>query len=76
MSKELPALKPRQVVKALESAGYVQWRQKGSHLFMHRASDHRSVTVPVHFRKSLPKGTLHAIVKEAGLTTEEFLRLL
>ena len=75
MSKELPALRAREVVRILEKAGFVQWRQKGSHLTMYRESDHRALTVPVHFSRTVPKGTLRAIIKQAGLTTEEILEL-
>ncbi len=75
MSKELPALRAREVVRILQRAGFVEWRQKGSHLTMYRASDHRALTVPVHFSKTVPKGTLRAVIKQAGLTTDEFLSL-
>ena len=76
MSKALPALRARDVVRALERAGFVKWRQKGSHLTLYRETDHRALTVPIHFSKTVPKGTLHAIIKQAGLTTEGFLYLL
>ena len=73
MSKELPSLRAREVVRLLEKAGFQKWRQKGSHLTMFRLSDNRALTVPIHFSKTLPKGTLRAIIKQAGLTAEEFL---
>jgi predicted RNA binding protein YcfA (HicA-like mRNA interferase family) len=73
MSKELPALRPREIVRILERAGFVQWRQKGSYLTLYRATDRRALTVPIHFSKTVPKGTLRAIISQAGLTTEEFL---
>lgn len=76
MSKELPALRARELVRILERAGFVQWRQKGSHLTMYRVTDRRALTVPVHFRKTIPKGTLHAIIKQAGFTTEQFAELI
>ena len=66
MSKELPALRAREVVRILERAGFVKWRQKGSHLTMYRASDQRVLTVPIHFSKTVPKGTLRAIIRQAG----------
>ena len=75
MSKVLPALRAREVVRILGKAGFAKWRQKGSHLTLYRASDHRALTVPIHFAKTIPKGTLHAIIKQAGLTTGEFLNL-
>ena len=43
---------------------------------MYRAADHRALTVPVHFRKTIPKGTLYAIIKQAGFTTEQFAQLM
>ncbi len=73
MPKELPALRAREVVRTLEKAGFVKWRQKGSHLTMYRESDRRTLTVPIHFSKTVPKGALHAIIKQAGLTVEEFV---
>ena len=73
MSKELPALRPYAVIRILERAGFVRWRQKGSHLTLYRASDRRALTVPIHFSKTVPKGTLRAIISQAGMTTEEFL---
>jgi predicted RNA binding protein YcfA (HicA-like mRNA interferase family) len=47
--------------------------QKGSHLALYRGSDRRALTVPIHFSRTVPKGTLRAIIGQAGLTTEEFL---
>ena len=73
MSKDLPALRPREVIRVLERAGFVKWRQKGSHLTLYRASDRRALTVPIHFAKTVPKGTLRTIIRQAGLTAEEFL---
>lgn len=72
MSKELPALRAREVVRALEKAGYAAWRQKGSHLTMFREADRRVPTAPIHFSKPVPKGTLRAILRQAGLTPQEF----
>ena len=76
MSKELPALRAREVVRILERAGFRRWRQRGSHLTLYRESDRRGLTVPIHFSKTVPKGTLRAIIKQAGLTVEDFISLL
>ena len=75
MSKELPALRAKEITRLLEKAGFVLWRQKGSHLTMFRERDQRVLTVPMHSSKTLPKGTLHTIIKQAGLSIEEFLSL-
>lgn len=72
MSKELPALRAAQVVKILEKAGFARWRQKGTHLTLYREADHRALTVPIHESGTLAKGTLRAIIRQAGLTAKEF----
>lgn len=72
MSKELPALRAREIVRILQKAGFVRWRQKGSHLTLYRAADRRALTIPVHFSRTVPKGTLLALIKQAGLTRDEF----
>lgn len=75
MSKKLPAIKPRQVIRALEKAGWQVHRQKGSHVSMYKRGVPNLVVVPLHMR-DLPKGTLHGILEDAGLTVEQFRELL
>jgi predicted RNA binding protein YcfA (HicA-like mRNA interferase family) len=63
------------VVKALRKADYEQDRQRGSHIILRQlAYPHRRITVPDH--KEIAKGTLRAIIREAGLTVDEFKALL
>jgi predicted RNA binding protein YcfA (HicA-like mRNA interferase family) len=54
----------------------MKWRQKGSHLTLYRAVDRRVLTVPMHFAKDVPKGTLRTIIREAGVSVEEFVKFL
>jgi predicted RNA binding protein YcfA (HicA-like mRNA interferase family) len=76
MRRRLPALRPQEVVRALNRAGFTVERIKGSHYHLRHPDDPRlRVSVPVHNR-DLPKGTLRAIIKQAGLTVEEFLDCL
>lgn len=70
---KLPALKPREVIKILEKAGFSFVRQKGSHRIYLKGNI--GVTIPFH-TKDLKKGTLIHIIKQASLTIEEFLKLL
>ncbi|OGF19639.1 hypothetical protein A3I35_00255 [Candidatus Falkowbacteria bacterium RIFCSPLOWO2_02_FULL_45_15] len=72
---KLPALKVIEVERILLKAGFIKWRQKGSHLSLYRAKDNRSLTIPRHFSKDMPKGTLRAIIDQTGMTVEEFLEL-
>lgn len=75
MKKELPSLKAREVIAALEKAGFSFKRQTGSHVILYRPSLKRPLTIPLH-SKDLPTGTLHAIIRQANLTIDEFLNLL
>ena len=73
MSK-LPVISGRECVKALEKAGYYFKRQEGSHIVMRRDDPFSQVIVPNH--KELDRGTLRAIIRQAGLSSTEFLKLL
>ncbi len=73
MSK-LPAISGRDCVQALEHAGFYLRRQTGSHLIMRRGAPFTQVVVPGH--KVLDRGTLRAIIRQAGLSVEEFINLL
>ncbi len=75
-ASKLPAVRPKDVVRALERLGFESWRQKGSHLTPYRAMDRRALTIPMHFAKDIPKGTLRTIIREAGLSVKEFVKLL
>lgn len=75
MTSRLPAVRPREVVRALERAGWEVHRQRGSHLTMKKAAVRHLVTVPMH-RRDIPRGTLHGILEDAGLSVEEFVALL
>jgi predicted RNA binding protein YcfA (HicA-like mRNA interferase family) len=73
----LPGLTGKEVVRALEKAGFVVVRTTGSHRrLVHPDDPSRATTVPVHSRKALKRGTLHGIIKQAGLTVHEFGALL
>ena len=71
----LPVVSGCEAVKALEKIGYVFDRQRGSHMILRQQSPpHRRLTVPDH--KEVAKGTLRAIIRQAGLTIDEFNDLL
>ena len=75
MTKRLPSVRPQEVVRALERAGWEVARQKGSHVSLKKEGVAFLVTVPMH-RREVPRGTLRAIIEDAGLTIDEFLTLL
>ncbi|HUV04434.1 MAG TPA: type II toxin-antitoxin system HicA family toxin [Armatimonadota bacterium] len=67
-------LSGKQVICALQRAGFQICRRKGSHVIMRRDSPLAQVVVPDH--KSIDTGTLDVIIDGAGLSAEEFLGLL
>lgn len=72
----LPSLKPIEVIRKLRKAGFVFDRYaKGSHEIWFNPATHLYTVVPNHPGKDISKGTLRAIIKEAGLTIDEFNRL-
>jgi len=72
MSK-LPAVSGKKCVKILGKAGFYFKRQEGSHITLRRDEPFAQVVVPDH--KELDRGTLRAIVRQAGLSVDEFVRL-
>jgi len=81
---KLPRVKASAVIRALERLGFVQIRQKGSHIVMKKRvfleTDPPEETeigcaVPLH-QKTLAVGTLKSILKQAGVTVEEFIENL
>lgn len=76
MTSKLPSCKAREVIRALEKAGFVLIRSKGSHRVLEHPDDPRRRTiVSDHRGKDVPKGTLHRIIEQAGLTVDEFINL-
>jgi len=75
MSKELPVLKPAELIKAFEKAGFYIVRQSGSHVIMYKEGLPRPFTIPKH-PNELKKGLQNKIIKEAGITPAELKKFL
>lgn len=73
MSK-LPRISGRDCVKALAQRGFYVRRQEGSHMILRRDDPLAQVVVFDH--KELDRGTLRAIIRQAGLSVEEFINLM
>ena len=72
----LPIVKAREVIQALLKAGFYIHHQKGSHArLFHNQRPDLKVTVPIH-NKDLGEKVLRRIIEQAGLTDEEFIKLL
>ncbi len=70
----LPRISGRECVKALEKAGFIIKRQEGSHIILRRNEPFAQLVVPDH--KELDRRTLRAIIRQAGISVEEFTKLL
>ncbi len=72
----LPVLKPKEVIQALQRAGFYIHHQTGSHArLFHRTKSHLRVTIPIHPR-DIPRATFSRILKQAELSLKEFLKYL
>ena len=72
---KIPQVSGREIVKALKKIGYEIDHQTGSHIILrHFLPPYKRVSVPDH--KEIAKGTLKSILRQTGLTNENFLKLL
>ena len=71
----LPQLTARELIAFLKSQGFVEDRQSGSHLTLWHAAREISVTVPVHTGTDLGRGLTVRILKDAGFSVDDYLRL-
>ena len=71
---QLPRIAGRDCVKALGRVGFHVMSQEGSHIVLRRDEPFSQVVAPDH--TELDRGTLRAIIRQAGLSVNEFLALL
>ncbi len=72
----LPVVSGRETIKALSKAGFNVVRQRGSHVRLEKTNEDGTIKLTVPLHKTLKKGTLRRIIQDAGLTIQEFNRLL
>ena len=72
----LPVVTGREAIKALCRAVFRAVRQRGSHVRLEKRTEDKVIKLTVPLHKTLKKGTLRRIIKDAGLTVQEFNRLL
>ena len=73
---KLPSVSGERVIRALKRAGFVELRQKGSHVSLEKRTGDKVLKTVVPTDSELAKGTLSDILKQSNLTLEEFLELL
>jgi predicted RNA binding protein YcfA (HicA-like mRNA interferase family) len=71
----LPVVRPRQLIRALERAGFIVHHVRGSHHYLRHPEKPELVTVP-YLNRDLKRGTLRSILRQAGITPEELTDLL
>jgi len=71
---QLPVCSGEDAIRALKKAGWVQDRQRGSHVTLIKEGTAIVLTVPLH--RELGPGLLRSLIRKAGLTVKEFRKLL
>jgi len=72
----LPRVSGAETVRALERLGFVQLRQRGSHVVLKRVGPESVAGCVVPLHAELAIGTLRGILKQAGITAEQFVAKL
>ena len=73
MTRRLPRASWRKIVRALEKAGWVVTRQRGSHVILEKPDCEATLSIPRH--DTIGPGLLRSLIRDAGMTVEEFLEL-
>ena len=73
---KLPSISGERLIRALKRAGFVELRQKGSHVSLEKRTVAKTFRTIVPMHSTLAKGTLSDILKQCGLTIEQLLELL
>ena len=74
MSSKYPVLKSQEIMRAFKKAEFKELSQKDSHLKLKKEDPTRIVIIPMH--EEVARGTLRSILEQAGMSLEEFLKLL
>ena len=72
----LPSVNARKVIRALKKIGFVEDRQKGSHLILIHPETKTRTIVPIHGGKTINKPLLRGIIEDTKLSVDEFIKLL
>ena len=73
---KVPSLDYKKVIYALQRAGFLVVRQKGSHIRLQKRTGNEVIKLTVPAHKPIKRSTLSHIIKNAGLTIDEFMKLL
>lgn len=72
----LGTYRSREVIRAFEQAGWVLKHHTGSHAILEKPGNEATLSIPDHPGKDVKRGTLRALIRDSGLTVDEFVRLI
>ncbi|MBI2611873.1 type II toxin-antitoxin system HicA family toxin [Candidatus Gottesmanbacteria bacterium] len=70
---KLPVIKPKEILRKYKRLGFIEDHTTGSHIILYHPMSKRRAVIPYHLR-DIPKGTLTFILRESGITKDEFLK--
>ena len=73
---KLPRLSGQEIIRALERLGFVQARQRGSHVVMKKSMPEGSIGCVVPLHSEVATGTLHSILKQAKVAPDDFINVV
>ncbi|MBN2487621.1 MAG: type II toxin-antitoxin system HicA family toxin [Methanosarcinaceae archaeon] len=73
---KLPILSANNIIKALNSIGFQVVSQKGSHIKMKGKNSNETFIVIIPNYSEIPIGTLKSIIRQAGLSPDDFMKLI
>jgi predicted RNA binding protein YcfA (HicA-like mRNA interferase family) len=76
MPPKLPRVSAEEVIRSLERLGFVQIRQRGSHVTLKKKTSAGDIGCVVPLHRELAIGTLRSILRQAAVTPEEFMENL
>ena len=73
---KMPVVTAQKAIRAFKKAGFEEDHQTGSHCILKKPGHRHHLSVPFHKGKTLPKGTIHGLIKSADLSVDQFIELL
>ncbi len=73
---KVPSLDYKEVLAAFQRAGFIEVRQRGSHIRIEKETPEGTIKLTIPAHKPIKRSTLSRIIKDSGLTLEEFMELL
>ena len=71
---DLPHISGKEIIRALERLGFVQARQRGSHVVMKKSTPEGNIGCVVPLHREVAIGTLYSILKQARVSRDEFIK--